>query len=324
MFQGRMGEQQKQQILEAYRSGEIQVLCACDILNEGWDSPETEVLLMARPTLSKVVYVQQLGRGTRKAPGKDCLLVFDFIDNTSRYAQAMSAHRLFKKAPVSSWGSSCCSQKPVGRRSWESSQSGKSHQRFWPYICGLKNTKPSISFVGKTKCKICTRQANLKLNSVLVKASCAVGLRPENSLQTIQFQSVNGYTIISRKTASTTFGQQFKIEPITKANIKAKFFEFVEQMDRRYSYKPVLLLGLLQLADEVGRVHVPDLVQFFKQFYTQRLENGQIVEQPTSRMARIADLTDSDIERIMLAMPFEKIRAAQICSSPQRTHPAQN
>ena len=58
---GRMGEQQKQQILEAYRSGEIQVLCACDILNEGWDSPETEVLLMARPTLSKVVYVTTIG-----------------------------------------------------------------------------------------------------------------------------------------------------------------------------------------------------------------------------------------------------------------------
>jgi hypothetical protein len=100
--------------------------------------------------------------------------------------------------------------------------------------------------------------------------------------------------------------QQFKIEPITKANIKARFFEFVQQMDRRYSYKPVLLLGLLQLADNAGRVKVPELVQFFKQFYTQRLDNGQIVEQPTSRMARIADLTDSDIERIMLAMPFEK------------------
>src|SRR5262249_35151597 len=38
-----------------------------------------------------------LGRGTRPAPGKEYLLVFDFIDNTTRYAQAMSAHRLFKK-----------------------------------------------------------------------------------------------------------------------------------------------------------------------------------------------------------------------------------
>ena len=82
--------------------------------------------------------LQQLGRGTRKAPGKDCLLVFDFIDNTSRYAQAMSAHRLFKKAPVSSWGSSCCSQKPVGRRSWKVLSRGKAISDFWPYICGLK------------------------------------------------------------------------------------------------------------------------------------------------------------------------------------------
>ncbi len=73
----RMGHSQRQEILEAYQAGEIQVLCACDILNAGWDSPETEVLLMARPTLSKVIYVQQLGRGTRPAPGKEYLLVFD-------------------------------------------------------------------------------------------------------------------------------------------------------------------------------------------------------------------------------------------------------
>ena len=46
------------------------MLCACDLLNEGWDCPDVEVLLMARPTLSKVIYLQQLGRGTRKAPGQ--------------------------------------------------------------------------------------------------------------------------------------------------------------------------------------------------------------------------------------------------------------
>jgi hypothetical protein len=52
---------------------------------------------MARPTLSKIVYVQQLGRGTRKAPGKEHLLVFDFVDESTRYARALSLHRLFKK-----------------------------------------------------------------------------------------------------------------------------------------------------------------------------------------------------------------------------------
>jgi len=50
---------------------------------------------MARPTLSRVIYLQQLGRGTRKAPGKDCLVVFDFVDNATQYNQSLSLHRIF-------------------------------------------------------------------------------------------------------------------------------------------------------------------------------------------------------------------------------------
>ena len=61
------------------------VLCACDLLNEGWDCPQTEVLFMARPTMSKVLYTQQLGRGMRNCEGKDYLMVFDFVDNASQY-----------------------------------------------------------------------------------------------------------------------------------------------------------------------------------------------------------------------------------------------
>ena len=41
----------------------LRVLCACDLLNEGWDCPDVEVLLMARPTLSKVIYLQQTRPG---------------------------------------------------------------------------------------------------------------------------------------------------------------------------------------------------------------------------------------------------------------------
>src|SRR5262249_38304865 len=89
---GRMSNQEREQHLQAFREGSLRVLCACDILNEGWDCPDIEVLLMARPTLSKVIYLQQLGRGTRKAPGKECLIVFDFVDNATRYNQSYSLH----------------------------------------------------------------------------------------------------------------------------------------------------------------------------------------------------------------------------------------
>ena len=84
--------------LDAFAQGELRVLCACDLLNEGWDCPDVEVLLMARPTLSKVIYLQQIGRGTRKAPGKECLIVFDFVDNATRYNQSLSLHRILSNS----------------------------------------------------------------------------------------------------------------------------------------------------------------------------------------------------------------------------------
>jgi superfamily II DNA or RNA helicase len=91
---GRMPAKERQDYLQMYARGEIRVLCACDLLNEGWDCPDVEVLFMARPTLSKVVYLQQLGRGTRKAHGKEALVVFDFVDNATRYNSSLSLHRL--------------------------------------------------------------------------------------------------------------------------------------------------------------------------------------------------------------------------------------
>ena len=91
---GRMPRAERERHLAAFRDGELRVLCACDILNEGWDCPDVEVLLMARPTLSKVIYMQQIGRGTRKAAGKECLVVVDFVDNGSRYNQSLNLHRV--------------------------------------------------------------------------------------------------------------------------------------------------------------------------------------------------------------------------------------
>jgi superfamily II DNA or RNA helicase len=58
-----MKKRDREAVLENYHQDKVKVLCACDILNEGWDSPETAVLFMARPTLSRVIYLQQLGRG---------------------------------------------------------------------------------------------------------------------------------------------------------------------------------------------------------------------------------------------------------------------
>lgn len=64
---------------EMLRTGEIKFIFVVDIYNEGVDIPEVNTVLFLRPTKSLTVFIQQLGRGLRLSPGKDCLTVLDFI-----------------------------------------------------------------------------------------------------------------------------------------------------------------------------------------------------------------------------------------------------
>lgn len=67
--------------LEQLRAGELQVLFSVDLFNEGVDLPVIDTVMMLRPTESKILFLQQLGRGLRKADGKDKLVVLDFVAN---------------------------------------------------------------------------------------------------------------------------------------------------------------------------------------------------------------------------------------------------
>ena len=66
--------------------GELQILFAVDLFNEGLDIPSIDTVLLLRPTESAVVFLQQLGRGLRLSPdtGKSCLTVLDFIGQQHR------------------------------------------------------------------------------------------------------------------------------------------------------------------------------------------------------------------------------------------------
>jgi superfamily II DNA or RNA helicase/HKD family nuclease len=69
--------------LRRLRSGEVNVVFAVDLFNEGVDVPEIDTVLFLRPTESATVFLQQLGRGLRRAEGKECLTVLDFIGRSS-------------------------------------------------------------------------------------------------------------------------------------------------------------------------------------------------------------------------------------------------
>ncbi|MBK9096882.1 MAG: DEAD/DEAH box helicase [bacterium] len=71
----------RDRLIEALRYGDLKILCVVDVMNEGIDIPFIECLLFLRPTESKRIFFQQLGRGLRKFPGKDKVIVLDFIGN---------------------------------------------------------------------------------------------------------------------------------------------------------------------------------------------------------------------------------------------------
>lgn len=74
--------------LAAFRAGAFPILVNVALLTEGWDEPTVDCVAIARPTKSRALYAQMLGRGTRLAPGKaDCLLL-DFTGQAGRHRLA--------------------------------------------------------------------------------------------------------------------------------------------------------------------------------------------------------------------------------------------
>jgi hypothetical protein len=75
------GSSSRAEALDALQRGELQALFAVDLFNEGLDVPQLDAVLMLRPTESTIVWLQQFGRGLRRAEDKERLTVIDYIGN---------------------------------------------------------------------------------------------------------------------------------------------------------------------------------------------------------------------------------------------------
>lgn len=73
------------EILADFEEGKYNVLCNSMLLTEGWDCPSVDCIVVLRPTKVRSLYCQMVGRGTRLFPGKDHLLLLDFLWHTERH-----------------------------------------------------------------------------------------------------------------------------------------------------------------------------------------------------------------------------------------------
>jgi ATP-dependent helicase IRC3 len=86
--------EERRGILEKLRNGTIRAVANCMVLTEGFDEPSVDGLVIARPTLSRPLYIQMVGRGLRIWPGKEDCLILDVVGVTERH-DLVTAETLF-------------------------------------------------------------------------------------------------------------------------------------------------------------------------------------------------------------------------------------
>lgn len=82
---GTTPDELRKRYLSAFAAGDLQFIFNCAVLTEGFDAPRTGCIAMARPTKSRALYTQCVGRGTRLFPDKTDCLVLDFVGNSGKH-----------------------------------------------------------------------------------------------------------------------------------------------------------------------------------------------------------------------------------------------
>lgn len=302
---GNLSVSERKEYLDDFKNGKIKVLCACDLLNEGWDCPETEVLFMARPTMSKVLYMQQLGRGMRKSDGKDFLMVFDFVDNASQYNAPYSMHRLFKLKTYRA-GELVIGKK--GQREAEEAlyAQGEKPDAVIDYPVNASDYEIVDVFNWQEEAAGMISQMEF-IRRVDVQSETIERYIREGTIIPDLIVPMSEHRVFKyfREETLKTYAAKFGWTLIDNDNRKNLFMEMIEKMDMSYSYKPVLIKAVLKYADNKGRVKISDIVSYFRHFYESRRKAGLVVENPRSLFAK-GGYTDKEAERNILQNPFKR------------------
>lgn len=308
---GGMKQSERKEFQDKFVAKEIQVLCACDLLNEGWDCPETEVLFMARPTMSKVLYTQQLGRGMRLCDGKESLMVFDFVDNASQYNTPYSLHRLFR---LKDYKPGQLAVAPQGQKAAEDDLYAKGEKPEalidWPVDATDYELVDIFNWQEEAAGMISQMEfvRRVDVQSETIERYVREGkLVPDLIVPMSEHRTFKYF----KEETLQKYAEQYGWTLIDDSNRKDMFMDMIRQMDMSYSYKPVLMKAIMQHADSKGRIKLDDIVAFFKAYYEARREAGLIVEKKNSIFAK-GGYTDKEAERNILSNPFKRFEDMQM------------
>lgn len=283
---------------KAYDEGTIRFLCACDLLTEGWDSPQTSILVMARPTFSKVLYAQQLGRGLRNHQGKEALYVIDVVDNYGARLQPMSLHSLFKVPNYQPFVNLI-----------EPGQQSRTEEII--ILDGLyegeRRIEPVDIFSFEGMYGSFLNEEQLARELFVSTGSVRQWLRKGKIFSDVQYQfGRRQLHFFDPQQLEKIRNQQGLKEHNTETRV-TDFHEFLEKRDYTFSYKIIFLLSFLKIHNERFEASLPDLLELYQQFYQNLLAKTGKNERENCPYRRKEYIDDSQaIQRSLLENPFEK------------------
>lgn len=289
------GNKKNDEIISRFRNKEIQFLCSCNLISEGWDEPSVEVVVMARPTLSKVLYLQQLGRGLRKHKDKEALYVIDVVDQYGMLLKPWTVHSIFN--------------------------------------INLYKPFADILNINATTTELTTIQGLVE-HEIAIK-EIDIDTFEENYKDYLSVEQLARELFVSTGTVSSWIKKKEIVPEVSyfinksriclfslsqveeirnlkglkvrnEQTIKEDFFEFISEKSFTFSFKIIFLLSLLKVINNEGEADVADVVNLYKRYYLTRIDNNLPVDKKNCVYTRDYLNDEVKIKRSLFENPFEK------------------
>ena len=278
-------------ILEDYKNKKVRFLCSCSMISEGWDSPQTSIVVMARPTLSKTLYIQQLGRGFRKYLGKECLFVIDVVDQYGSLAIPWSMNSLFNNPYYVPFGNIT---KP-GDMTYINGLSEKVQKIEEINLSTFESNYGDYLSLEQSARELYIGTATL-LRWVLSKSVPCDLIIPFGSSKLYMFKPATIDTIRDIK----------KLTVHSDETIHQDFFDFLNEKIFTFSFKLIFMLALFKSADQNGEAALDDIRVLYIKFYQERIDLGLHVDREICIYTKEYLGNEKVIKNSILTNPFEK------------------
>lgn len=257
-------------VMNAFKQKEIRFLCACNMISEGWDYPELGILVMARPTLSKVLYLQQIGRGLRKTDTKKNVIVIDVVDEYGSMVKACNMHSIFANPYYVPFGD-------ITKMDYKPGE--------MVIIDGMEERIERISEVDidsfEDKYGNYLSQEQIAREYFVSTGTVISWIKKGKIIPSAEYKFGSRFIYLFSPDDVEKYRKELNIKEHNDNTIKQDFFDFLEERDYSLSYKMPFMLSFIKVVNTIGDADIEKVLDGYIGFYQNRIDRGLPVDRST-------------------------------------------